>query len=142
MKEIEKIIKQEGDYHHFIHNCDGIEIDCEIIRNGLGALCGYVCINSDNSLYRLDYDEISFLIDYTPHGGLTWSEDNGSGSWQIGFDCIHAGDFCPNLPSNYGGGIYRDLEFVKSECKKLAESVSKHSKLIKRLKNIDSILGK
>ncbi len=133
-------IKLEGDLHNFTHNFNGIEIECEVIRNSVGALCGYVFINSDNSLYRLDYDEISNRIDYYPHGGLTYASDH-NGSWKVGFDCAHAGDLCPNLPTNYGGGIYRDMEFVKSECMKLAESVSKHSKLIQRLKNIDNVLG-
>jgi hypothetical protein len=140
MENLEQKIKLEGDFHQFTHNFNGVEIDCQIIRNGLGALCGYVSINSDNTLYGLDYDKISIILDYIPHGGLTYADSDES-SWKIGFDCAHAGDLCPNLPTNYGGGIYRDLEFVKSECKKLAESVSKHSKLITRLKNIDSILG-
>ena len=138
---IKEKIKLEGDYHQFIHDCDGIEIECIIQRNRVGALCGYVLINSDNTLYGLDYDEISYRIDFTPHGGLTYS-DKTDGSWKVGFDCSHAGDFCPNLPTNYGGGIYRDLEYVKNECKQLAKSISIHSKLIKRLKNIDTVLGK
>ena len=141
MKNIQELIRQEGDYHELTQKCvNGIEIDCIIRRNGVGALCGYVCINSDNTLYGLDYDEISYRIDFTPHGGLTYGDEN-NGQWQVGFDCAHAGDFCPSLPTNYGGGIYRDLEYVKSECEQLAESISKHSKLIKRLKNIDTVLG-
>ena len=35
-----------------------------------------------------------------------------------------------------------DLEYVKNECIQLAKSISKHSKLITRLKNIDTVLGK
>ena len=132
-------IKFEGDHHNFTHNCNGIEISCEIIRNSVGALCGYVIINSDNTLYGLDYDDIAGLIDFTPHGGLTYANACDF-SWKVGFDCAHSGDLCPHLPSVWGGGIYRDLEFVKSECIKLAESISKHSKLVKRLKNIDNIL--
>jgi hypothetical protein len=137
---IDDIVKKEGDFHRWIENCDGVEIECVIRRNGVGALCGYVLINEDNKFFGLDYDEISYRIDFTPHGGLAFS-DEFEGGWLVGFDCAHAGDFCPNLPQNYGGGTYRDLNFVKSECKNLAISVSKHSKLAKRLKNIDSILG-
>ncbi len=140
MNLIEKI-KLEGDFHQFTHQCSNeIEINCVIRRNTVGALCGYVCINSDNSLYGLDYDEISYRIDFTPHGGLTYG-DQIDGSWQVGFDCAHAGDFCPNLPSNYGGGVYRDLEYVKEECEQLAESISKHSKLIRRFKNLNNIIN-
>jgi hypothetical protein len=136
---ISDIVRKEGDFHRWFENCDEIEIECVIRRNGVGALCGYVLINSDNTLFGLDYDEISYRIDYTPHGGLTFS-DEFEGGWLVGFDCAHAGDLCPNLPTNYGGGTYRDLEYVKSECYQLAKSVSVHSKLIRRLKNITNVL--
>jgi len=136
---ISDIVKKEGDHHRWTQDCNGIEIECVIRRNGIGSLCGYVLINSDNNLFGLDYDEISYRIDFIPHGGLTYS-DEFEGGWLVGFDCSHAGDYCPNLPVNYGGGIYRNLEFVRNECNELAKSISKHSKLIKRLKNIDNIL--
>jgi hypothetical protein len=145
MKNLKEKIELEGDFHHFTNEFNGIEICCKIVRNGFGALCGYVCINSDNTLYGKDYNDISILIDYFPHGGLTYS-DFDDGSWKIGFDCSHYGDLIPqlniesNLSTTSGEEIYRDLEFVKSECKNLAESVSKHSKLIKRLKNINNVL--
>ena len=125
MINIEKIVQQEGDYHEFTFEFDGLEMDCLIRRNSVGALCGYVLINSDNTLYGLEYDEISYRIDFIPHGGLTFASEI-DGSWQVGFDCAHSGDLCPALPVNYGGGVYRDLEYVKSECMELAKSLSKH----------------
>lgn len=58
----------------------------------------------------------------------------------IGFDCAHAGDLCPAFP--HFDDVYRTKDFVISECEKLAEEVSKFSGIIKRLQNIESVIGK
>jgi hypothetical protein len=140
MKNINEIIKIEGDYHEWIYTAkNGLEIECLIRRNNTLALCGYVVITSDNKLYGLDYDHLYSQIDTHVHGGLTYS-DEGEGGWVIGFDCAHAGDLCPAFP--YYDGVYRTKEFVISECEKLAEAISKFSGIIKRIKNIDTVLGK
>ena len=86
----------------------------------------------------MDYDSIYSKANIDVHGGLTYS-DRGEGGWVIGFDCAHDGDLCPAF--QYFDGIYRTKEYVISECEKLAEDVSKFSGIIKRLKNIDSIIG-
>ena len=140
MKKINEIIKEEGDLHEWIYTAkNGLEIDCLIRRNHTLALCGYVVITSDNKLFGLDYDNIYSKVNISVHGGLTYS-DEGEGGWVIGFDCAHAGDLCPAFP-NFDG-IYRTKEYVISECEKLAESISKFSGIIKRIKNIESIIGK
>jgi hypothetical protein len=140
MKNINEIIKIEGDHHEWIYTAkNGLEIECLIRRNNTLALCGYVVITSDNKLYGLDYDHLYSQIDTHVHGGLTYS-DEGEGGWVIGFDCAHAGDLCPAFP--YYDGVYRTKEFVISECEKLAEAISKFSGIIKRIKNIDTVLGK
>jgi hypothetical protein len=139
MKDIQEIIKYEGDSHEWVYTAkNGLEIECSIKRNSSLALCGYVFITSDNKLFKLDYDTISSKINISIHGGLTFS-DEIEGAWIVGFDCAHAGDLCPAFP--YYDGIYRTKEYVISECERLAESVSKFSGLIKRLKNIESIIG-
>jgi hypothetical protein len=139
MKSINEIIKEEGDSHKWIYTAkNGLDIECLIRRNHTLALCGYVVITSDNKLYGLDYDSIHSKINIDVHGGLTYS-DEGEDGWVIGFDCAHAGDLCPAF--QYFDGIYRTKEYVISECEKLAEDVSKFSGIIKRLKNIDSIIG-
>jgi hypothetical protein len=139
MKDINQIIKKEGDSHQWNYIAkNGIEIECLIKRNSSLALCGYVVITSDNELFGLDYDSIYSKVNIDVHGGLTYS-DRGEGGWVIGFDCAHAGDLCPAF--QYFDGIYRTKEYVISECEKLAEDVSKFSGIIKRLKNIDSIIG-
>lgn len=30
------------------------------------------------------------------HGGLTWAGER-NGAWEFGFDCAHAGDYCPEM---------------------------------------------
>jgi hypothetical protein len=139
MKNINEIIKIEGDYHEWIYTAkNGLEIECLIRRNNTLALCGYVVLTSDNKLFGLDYDTIYSKVNTSVHGGLTYS-DEGDGGWVIGFDCAHAGDLCPAFP--HYDGVYRTKEFVISECEKLAEVISKFSGIIKRIKNIDTVLG-
>jgi hypothetical protein len=139
MKNIKQIIKDEGDLHEWTYTAkNGLKVECFFRRNNTLALCGYVVLTSDNKLFGLDYDMIYSKIDVSVHGGLTYS-DEGEGGWVIGFDCAHAGDLCPAFP--YYDGVYRTKEFVITECEKLAEEVSKFSGIIKRLKNIDTVLG-
>lgn len=140
MTNIEDIIKKEGDFFEWSYTAEnGLEVDCFIRRNNSLALCGYVIITFDNKLYGLNYDDISSKINCYPHGGLTYANDI-DGKWIIGFDCAHAGDLCPAFP--YFDGIYRTKEFVIKECEGLAEEVSKFSGIIKRIKNIESVIGK
>ncbi len=139
MKNIKQIIKEEGDLYEWTYTAkNGLGVECVIKRNTTLALCGYVVITSDNKLFGLDYDVIYSKLDVSVHGGLTYS-DEGEGGWIIGFDCAHAGDLCPAFP--YYDGVYRTKEFVITECEKLAEAISKFSGIIKRLKNIDTLLG-
>lgn len=141
MINLKEIIKKEGDFFDWIYTAkNGLEIDCSIRRNNSLAFCGYVFITSDNKLFRLDYDQLYSKINVHVHGGLTYSDEGENGSWVIGFDCAHAGDLCPAFP--HFDGIYRTKEFVISECEKLAEEVSKFSGIIKRLQNIESVIGK
>jgi hypothetical protein len=138
MENIEQIMKEEGDFFEWTYTAkNGLEVDCFIRRNNSLAFCGYVVITSDNKLFGLDYDNIYSKVNISVHGGLTYS-DEGEGGWIIGFDCAHLGDFCPAFSYD---GIYRTKEFVISECESLAESVSKFSGIIQRLKNIDSVIG-
>lgn len=140
MKNINEIIKQEGDYFDWIYTAkNGLEVECHIRRNHTLALCGYVLITSDSQLYGLDYDDIHSKISVSVHGGLTYHGKDEAG-WIIGFDCAHAGDLCPAF-QNFDG-IYRTKEYVIKECEKLAEEVSNYSGVIKRLEKIDSVIGK
>ena len=60
MKNINLIIKKEGDFYEWTYIAmNGLEVDCFIRRNDVLALCGYVVITRDNSLFGLEYDDIS-----------------------------------------------------------------------------------
>jgi hypothetical protein len=74
------------------------------------------------------------------HGGISWSgealRDLASGLWWFGFDCGHAGDYCPAIdavlrrimpPEHmreraklFIDDKYRDLEYVRTEVTHLA----------------------
>lgn len=47
--------------------------------------------------------------------------------WWFGFDCAHAGDYAPGLPSTFSlqqYEEYRTLDYVRGECRSLAEQLS------------------
>lgn len=114
---ISEIIKREGDYLEFIHTTHGIDVTCVIKRNSLGSLCGYVKLEKWNRFYKggqwCDQD-----IEVNVHGGITYWEDG-----IIGFDCSHTGDLRPKMDPIVTHGIYRDMEYVKRECRKLADQI-------------------
>jgi hypothetical protein len=66
------------------------------------------------------------------HGGVTWSdwrlpwEAECGDRWWLGFDTAHAGDAVPGL-SSIGietTGIFRDVDYVRDECIKLASQLA------------------
>lgn len=109
---------------------------CWAVRHWeLGFWCGYVGVLPGHRLFRVSYDQISGI---EVHGGLTWSgrfkrhmSRWSHGYWWLGFDCGHYTDLIPGLCVNREGwgydfrrdGVYRDLEYVRGECAKLARQV-------------------
>lgn len=87
-------------------------LDCMIVRNRYGALCGYVGVPPGHPWHRKDYDEVPVEA----HGGLTYSnlcDGNEEGGichtpepgrpadvWWFGFDCSHLGDLPPLMIEN------------------------------------------
>ena len=62
------------------------------------------------------------------HGGVTYAEDHcpldePDGQWWIGFDCNHAGDYAPGLPSI--GEVYRTIHYARGECEAMAGQLAK-----------------
>jgi hypothetical protein len=119
----------------------GTGLDCLIVRNRLGTLCGYVGIPAGHPWHGWDYDEVPAHV----HGGLTYAdrcqEDQEHGIchvpepgrpddvWWLGFDCGHLGDLVPGMESvRRAAGltrmsrdeVYRDVAYVRSECERLA----------------------
>jgi hypothetical protein len=95
-------------------------------------------------------DEFEIALAFEVHGGITWSSDHPGGEkpdgrWWFGFDCAHAGDLQPQRLDDGGlidlmieqmpeearatmrkvmqkahDGVYRDQQYVVSECQSLA----------------------
>ena len=139
-----KLIEKEGDELQWDYTCsNGVIIHCSIHRNDVKALCGYITLTKDNSLYGVDYDDINI----SAHGGITYQGYDQNENWVIGFDCGHYGDLTPyfllkddTFARFTQDGIYRDMEYVKSECESMAEQASVFSKSIERYNKISQII--
>ena len=120
--------------------------ECEIRRNSIGSLCGYVKLPKEHPGYEKDYND----LDIDVHGGLTYSELEND-KWVIGFDCAHSGDIAPSCEKSrkdflrsetfkelYAGHedlkkaypnctlfneTYKNIEYVKSECMSLVDQI-------------------
>lgn len=132
-------------------------LPCLIVRNGAGALCGYVGVTSGHPWFQKGYDD----VDASVHGGLTFAgpcqqhegaEENGichlveegedDNVWWLGFDCAHCNDHMPaygdilqksalqligaiEMLADLGHmnvmGMYRNIDYVKSEIRSLAK---------------------
>lgn len=119
-------------------------LDCLIVRNRSGALCGYVGVPAGHPWHGQDYDN----VDADVHGGLTYAapcQENDAEHgichvpepgrpddvWWLGFDCAHFGDLVPRYAPIYFGDlapryrmepeqIYRDVAYVRVQCQQLA----------------------
>lgn len=118
------------------------DLDCLIVRNRMGALCGYVGVGPDHPFHSRSYDD---LLDLDVHGGLTFSgscdedkpESEGichvpmpgrsAAIWWLGFDCAHGYDLVPTMQlfgcSSTPGDVYRNVEYVRNECANLAKQL-------------------
>lgn len=122
------------------------DLDCLIVRNRLGNLCGYVGVTKEHPFFGKSYHDVD--EDIYVHGGLTFSdscdEDNPEGIchvpldgrdgdvWWLGFDCGHYTDLTPVfLAEPYTGldimadGTYRTVEYVVTEVTNLAKQLKK-----------------
>jgi hypothetical protein len=67
---IKDIIKKEGDILQWDYKCkNNVVLSCEIIRNSLSFLCGYVKFNKDISLHGISYDDI-YMFTQRKHRSL------------------------------------------------------------------------
>lgn len=123
----------EPDREHWVDEATGL--DCLIVRNRAGGLCGYVGVPQGHPWYGVEYDSIPECPEV--HGGLTYS-DHCSGHichtpaeaanepvWWIGFDCVHSGDRYPSeRERNEWYSQYRTIAYVRNECVQLAAQVA------------------
>jgi hypothetical protein len=124
---------------------DATGLDCLIVRNRLGALCGYVGLPPGHPMYGQDYDNVRGADGDWPNvnGGLTFagpcmeSDDPAQGVchvpvegrpdnvWWVGFDCAHAYDWVPGMGEHsFGDSTYKSLRWVESETRSLARQMA------------------
>lgn len=100
-------------------------LDCLMVRNRLGAWCGYVGVTEDHPWFEKDYQN----LDVDVHGSLTFADFCQPGKeeargvchvpfpgrsdriWWLGFDCAHIQDLMPveamlDVPGT--DAVYRD----------------------------------
>lgn len=117
---------------------------CLIVRNRMGALCGYVGVPVE----RAEDVALRSRLDDLAHGGLTFGPEPCHEGGDIchvplpgeaevmwyGFDCSHAYDVVPyfvdppdGMPrmslAFHHGEKYRDIEYVKAIVNRMAEAV-------------------
>lgn len=111
-------------------------LPCLIVRNHLGALCGYVGVPPGHPLHGQNYGDVPL----DAHGGLTYSDKCRAGIchlpapgepdavWWFGFDCGHAWDMVPGVPKLLRFAkdwTYRDVAYVTHEVNQLAEQIER-----------------
>jgi len=117
-------------------------LPCLIVRGPHGALCGYVGVAPGHPLFEQSGDDLD------AHGGITYGATCQEGAneskgichkpgagepdhvYWFGFDCAHAGDFCPKFDTNLGAPTgwgepvtYRDIPYVEGQCRDLARQL-------------------
>lgn len=117
-----------------------------VVRNYMGALCGYAAVTSEHALYKVDYKYVNEYCDVTVHGDLTYAntcQDNGpichvpepgepDDVWWFGFDCAHGSDIIPMMGYHTSVDIdrlgykifYRDIGYVTDEVESLASQLA------------------
>ena len=112
------------------------------LQHPLIHLCGYVEIKKGSSYYISDdyddYDDKGIFC----HGGLTYSGNIGYKDFKmnfcIGFDCCHPGDKAMLGRKLFSEEAYRDMEYVKKECKSVIDQLIKLTSVSVLIPNLKS----
>ena len=102
-----------------------------IVRNAMGALCGYVAVAPGHPCHGTSGDGLEV------HGGITY-QGECSGAvchvpapgdpddvWWLGFDAAHWRDLVPAMDEAIGtGGVYRNVAYMRGECESLAAQLA------------------
>jgi hypothetical protein len=127
----------EPDAMQFADEATGLP--CLVKRNHFGAWCGYVGVAAGHPAFEQERDfdvhgSITFrsFCDGEPGTGICHLPDAGEPDrvWWFGFDCAHGWDFCPGMEARLRtfcrmhGESYKDLAYVKEECRKLAAQLA------------------
>lgn len=112
----------------------GNSITCFVMRNQMGAWCGYAQVPPEHPWRSLDDVE-----GVSVHGGVSFFEETDMGGevqrakW-IGFDCGHCDDYQPAMETvmrklikghrALSSQVYRTFEYVVEEARNLAGEVA------------------
>lgn len=99
---------------------DATDLDCMIVRNRVGSLCGYVGVPREHPWHGQGYDDLEPYPEV--HNPIGRPDD----VWWLGFDTAHAHDLSPSM-NRYGMneyGVYRDLAYVRAEVTRLAQQAA------------------
>ncbi len=98
---------------------------CYAVRSWLGVWCGYVSVGSLHPWFEKSCEELGEIA---VHGGLSFAgRFNGSipKAWLVGFDCGHVFGYFPALHGPSEVTAYRDINYVRSQCGRLAQEALK-----------------
>jgi len=114
-------------------------LPCLIVRNSWGALCGYVGVAPEHPFHGREDDGSSDVGSMNVHGGVTYTNKcaghichvplagETEDVWWVGFDCNHCMDLAPSMGHDRNGtprgGTYRNVAYVREECKSLASQL-------------------
>lgn len=127
--------QDEPDKAQWIDPATGL--DCLIVRNHMGSLCGYVGLPPGHIFHEADYEIPGVEV----HGGLTFAGFCHEGRdersichvpapgrpdrvWWLGFDCAHAWDLMPAHEAT--------MKVIRSPAQQ-----AQHDRLQQRLEEID-----
>ena len=116
--------ESEPDHESWRDERTGLE--CEVVRQSHGALCGYVTVPEGHPAYLLEPMDSQFDgIDV--HGGITYAAPDRASGHRVGFDCAHTSDFAPDRDGAFAepGDVanYCDFEYVREETTRLANQL-------------------
>lgn len=121
------------------------ELPCLLVRNGMGAWCGYVAVEPGHPYWDRDYADVPASV----HGGLTFSDfcrddeaiegavchvpepGRPDNVFWFGFDAGHAFDLVPGFArlwrelgyTSRHEASYRTAAYMRSECENLARQL-------------------
>lgn len=104
-----------------------VGIQCLILRDRYLWLAGYVGLPEGHPHYNKHFRDVEVQ---DVHRGLNFSgrgdgQRRTKGLWWLGFYCDRPGDKVPDRIDNLKGGeVYRTIDYVTAEVKKLAEQMA------------------
>ena len=124
LEQVLDIIQKEPNYETFEYK--GFKVVIKRMMYLGGQLNGYVRIPKEHKYYQKSYSDDD-VENIECHGGLTFAGDlEEDGDWYVGFDTCHYQDYMPFLHMNVrdsGSGIYKDINYVRNECKRIVDQL-------------------